>query len=176
MTENFAGNAAETINVAGELATIEDVASRDEVANLITNFAAATGALYSTVKAETEDERMEVYGAIAGAGKIDDVEGETLLLKNFIIQAIELTDEETGELVSTTRVVLITEDGSAYAGISKPLVQGLQLLTQLVGHPSTWSTPKAVVVDRITTRKGFKAFNIVPAHMGKRAQAAKNKK
>lgn len=150
-----------------------DVEDSQAVEHLIANFAEATGSIYTTVQGDDMDTKLAVIGAISGAERIDEHLDESIALVDFVIQAIEVSDPNTGQINAATRVVLIDADGSAYAGISKPLVSSLQLITQLAGHPSTWNKPVDVVVQTVKTRAGYTAFNLVPYSASKIAKKAK---
>lgn len=168
----FDSTTGEIIEAGSELVSKSDVQDSAQVEHLIANFAQATGSIYTTVQGEDIETKIAVVAAISGAEKIDDHLGEKIALKDFVIQAIEVTDTVNGQVNAATRVVLIDADGNAYAGFSKPLVSSLQLLTQLAGHPSTWMKPIDVAVEQVTTRAGFKAFNLLPWSASKAAKKA----
>lgn len=170
MTEN---NVDVTESASTEIVAPEDMNSYEAVQQQIENFAEATGSIYTTVAGDDPESKLKIFGAITGAERIDEVLNDTIPLVDFIIQAIEVADLDSGELNATTRVTLIDKDGNAYAGISQPLVNSLQMLTQIMGHPTTWTNPVDVVVEEITTRRGFKAFNLVPASMSKKNRKKK---
>lgn len=183
MSENtapaFDEATGEIIETGTELVNRADVADSQQVEHLIANFADATGSIYTTVQGDDMDTKLAVIGAISGADRIDEHLDEKIELVDFVIQAIEVSDPTSGQVNAATRVILIDADGAAYAGISKPLVSSLQLLTQLAGHPSTWEKPVTVVVQTVKTRAGFTAFNLVPyvaSKLAKKEKAAAAKK
>lgn len=177
MSENIAPNfdaaTGEIIDAGTAVVQRADLEDSQAVEHLIANFADATGSIYTTVQGDDMDTKLAVIGAISGADRIDEHLDEKIMLVDFVIQAIEVSDPNTGQINAATRVILIDDQGEAYAGISKPLVSSLQLITQLAGHPSTWAKPVAVVVQHVKTRAGFTAFNLVPYAASKLAKKEK---
>lgn len=153
-------------NTAVESSVVEAIANEgvdaNALAHQINNFKNGTAAVYSSIQGDDFDSKLQVAAALSSAGKIDDNIDKVIDLANFVIQGIEIADENTGELLAVPRVILIDKDGNAFAGISRPLMSSLETLVNVLGQPHTWEKPVPVKVTIVKTRKGFKAFNLAP--------------
>lgn len=89
---------------------------------------------------------------------MDEHPGAVLLLQDVLIHNIQLTDEETGELKTEPRTVLIDVDGKRYASVSRGVIGSLQKIFPLFGIPP-YDPPMAITARRVKTRK-FKTINI----------------
>ena len=54
---------------------------------------------------------MALYNAMQTADKVDEHLNEPLHVTNVLAQAIEVANQETGEINSSTRVVIHAEEG-----------------------------------------------------------------
>lgn len=104
--------------------------------------------LYSSLKSDTFEGRLELLGAVTGALKIADHVNVPFNLKHVVIQAVELAEEMTGKLVTVPRVVLVDDEGNAFYGISDGLYRSVTTYIKLLGDPDTWPEPIRVVVKR----------------------------
>jgi len=164
MTKN---NAAETAQVdSTEIDLIENTSS--DLATAIEQFGNNTSAIRTSFTEGSFEEKMAVMTAITDSVKIDDNLDKVINLKNWVIQHIEVADEQTGQLVSVPRVMLIDEDGTSYVAISKPIMDTLEMYVQMFGSKDKDKRGQLeqaipVKVKRVRTRRGFNAFNLVPA-------------
>ena len=131
-------------------------ANMEKIANLTNGVAA----LYSSIKGETLEERLQILSAVTDPEPVSEHLGETLNLQNVIVQATQVTDPKTGEVSDVLRTILITEEGDAYAAISTGIFQYLQNLFDIVGHPSTWSAPLPVQVVEKKGRSGYRYMTV----------------
>lgn len=103
---------------------------------------------------------VRIYNAINSAKeKADDHKNEVLNIVDVAAHPITITDENTGELINTMRVVLIDENGVGYEAVSQGIVSSLTKLFAVVGQP-TWTPALALKIVEQKTRKGFKTNTI----------------
>lgn len=129
---------------------------RGELTNL--NTGGSVSGFYSSMKSETFADRIKVSTALSSSAPIaDTILARPINLTHVIIQAADMTNEQTGEAQVVPRVVLITEDGKAYHGISGPLYRDVTNLLGIAGDPARWPEPVTVQVTREGggTRKYF---------------------
>lgn len=129
---------------------------RIELTNL--NNGGSVSGFYSSMKSETFADRIKLSAALSASQPIaETILGKPLFLSHVIIQAADMTNEQTGEPVTVPRVVLVDEDGHAYHGISGPLYRDATNLLGIAGDPARWAEPVAVQVTRegSGTRKYF---------------------
>ena len=75
------------------------------------NFAAnGTNAVSHFFDTTTMDGKMALYNAMQTADKVDERLNEPLHVTNVLAQAIEVTNQETGEINPSTRVVIHAEE------------------------------------------------------------------
>jgi hypothetical protein len=124
-----------------------DITTRTDVNTQI----AETG-IFSTVNASTMEGKVAVYKALNDATPLRDVVGETLSVKDVIVQRVEVETDE-GDVVEQPRTSLITSDGAAYSATSNGVFSAVKNILGIFGHPSTWESPLKVVVEEKTTRR-----------------------
>lgn len=124
-----------------------DITTRTDVNTQIVE----TG-IFSTVNAETMEGKAAVYTALNDATPLRDVVGETLSVKDIIVQRVEVETDE-GDVVEQPRTSLITSDGAAYSATSNGVFSAVKNILGIFGHPSTWESPLKVVVEERATRR-----------------------
>lgn len=124
------------------------------------NFAAnGTNAVSHFFDITTMDGKMALYNAMQTADKVDEHLNEPLHVTNVLAQAIEVTNQETGEINTSTRVVVHAEEGD-FAAASPTLAHAFGNLFAIFGTPDTWSSPLALKVVEKKSRRGYKFFDI----------------
>ena len=124
-----------------------DIATRTNITTQISE----TG-LFSTVNAETMEGKAAVYKALNDATPLREVVGETLTIKDIIVQRVEV-EADDGDLVEQARTSLITSSGDVYSATSNGIFSAVKNILAIFGHPSTWEAPLKVVVEEKATRR-----------------------
>lgn len=117
-------------------------------------------AVYSSFKADDFETRKVVLAATTNAVPLVDHLNEHIALANVVVQAIQITDEKTGETDDAARTILIAEDGKAYAAVSGGIFRALTNIFGIVGQPHTWDKPLDIEVVQERGRRGFNYFTI----------------
>jgi len=120
------------------------------------------GTVQHFIDTSTREGKIKLYSALQNAEKLDEHLNETMLMSNAVAQAVQVTDDQTGEVSTTVRVVIVTADGKAYAATSPTLAAGLNTMFGIFGTPNTWDAPLAIKVVERRSRRGFKFFSIEP--------------
>lgn len=115
----------------------------------------------------TMDGKMALYNAMQTADKVADHLNETLHVTNVLAQVIEVASQETGEIKSSTRVVIHAEEGD-FAAASTTLAHAFDNLFTIFGTPDTWDHPLALKVVEKRSRRGYKFFGLEPVLENKR--------
>ena len=126
-----------------------DITTRTDVNTQIVE----TG-IFSTVNATTMEGKTAVYKALNDATPLRDIVGETLSVKDIIVQRVEVETDE-GDVVEQPRTSLITSDGAAYSATSNGIFSAVKNILGIFGHPSTWESPLKVVVEEKATRRNM---------------------
>jgi hypothetical protein len=124
-----------------------DITTRTNIAGQI----AETG-IFSTVDANTMEGKAAVYKALNDATPLRDVVGETLTVRDIIVQHVDVETEE-GEIVEQPRTCLITASGDVYSATSNGIFSAVRNIIGIFGHPSTWEAPLKVTVEEKPTRR-----------------------
>ena len=123
------------------------------------NFSAnGTNAVSHFFDTTTMDGKMALYNAMQTADK-DEHLNEPLHVTNVLAQAIEVANQETGEINSSTRVVIHAEEGN-FAAASPTLAHAFGNLFAIFGTPDTWNQPLALKVVEKKSRRGYKFFDL----------------
>lgn len=124
--------------------------------NFAANGANAVSHFFDT---NTMDGKMALYNAMQTADKVDEHLNEPLHVTNVIAQAIEVTNQETGEINQSTRVVIHTDEGD-FAATSPTLAHAFGNLFAIFGTPDTWEKPLSLKVVEKKSRRGYKFFDL----------------
>ena len=124
-----------------EVALTNDVATVD----LIEELKNPNGAFYCSINNDgTRKSAIAIYNAINGADEsIADHIGETLEIVNVVAHPITIPDEETGEIITCLRTVLLDKNGKSYTAVSQGITSALSRIFSLVGTPDNGAWEKA---------------------------------
>lgn len=126
--------------------------STDIIARTDVNTQIAETGIFYTVDAKTMEGKAAVYKALNDTTPLRDVVGETLSIKDIIVQRVEVETDE-GDVVDKPRTALITSDGVAYSATSNGVFSAVKNILSIFGHPSTWESPLKMVVEEKATRR-----------------------
>ena len=107
---------------------------------------------YSTLTATSFAEKLALAKAINDSTPLDEALGVTFNLDQYIVQAVDIIDSNTGELVTAPRVTLIDDQGKAYHGTSKGLLTSIRNLNATIGDRSNWDGPIPIQVIKAGVR------------------------
>ena len=120
------------------------------------------GTVQHFIDTSTREGKIKLYSALQNAEKLDEHLNEPLEMVNAVAQAVQVTDDQTGEVSNTVRVIIVTADNKAYAATSPTLAAGLNTMFGIFGTPNAWSEPLTIKVIERRSRRGFKFFSIEP--------------
>lgn len=120
------------------------------------------GTVQHFIDTSTREGKIKLYSALQNAKKLDEHLNEPLNMTNAVAQAVQVTDDQTGEISNTVRVIIVTADGKAYSATSPTLAAGLNTMFGIFGTPNTWTEPLCIKVVERRSRRGFKFFSIEP--------------
>ena len=124
------------------------------------NFSAnGTNAVSHFFDTSTMDGKMALYTAMQTSDKVDEHLNEPLHVTNVLAQAIEVASQETGEIDSSTRVVIHAEEGD-FAAASPALAHAFGNLFAIFGTPDKWAAPVVLKVVEKKSRRGYKFFDL----------------
>ena len=124
--------------------------------NFSANGANAVSHFFDTT---TMDGKMALYNAMQTADRVDEHLNEPLHVTNVLAQAIEVANQETGEVNSSVRVVIHAEEGD-FAAASPTLAHAFGNLFSIFGTPDKWAAPLVIKIVEKKSRRGYKFFDI----------------
>jgi hypothetical protein len=108
-----------------------------------------------TLPKETLDQKIAVFNALqAPEHRLEKFVGKTILLTDYIAHVVQIPDENTGEIISVPRMVLIDKDGIGYECVSQGIFSSLTALVQIVGKAPWTASPLKVEPYNKPTRNG----------------------
>lgn len=121
--------------------------------------------IYSSVKANTVEEKKAVYNALEKCDVLlNDIIGTEINIKDFYIEERqrEEEDEATGEVRTVTkyRTILFDIDGKTYATGSYGVYNALRRICMVYGEP-TWTEGVLVKVDKKPMGNGKSQLTLV---------------
>lgn len=118
---------------------------------------------YCSFVAETDSDKKTLYNIQnATADRVSDHVGETVNLRHVYVETVQCTNEETGEVTTCPRIILIDDKNKGYACVSLGIFSALRRMFAIYGTPDTWSNAIKIKFRNITKGK-FKilTFDIV---------------
>ena len=106
-----------------------------------------------------EPYKVKAYVSFEDVDKVDEHLNEPLHVTNVLAQAIEVANQETGEINSSTRVVIHAEEGD-FAAASPTLAHAFGNLFSIFGTPDKWAAPLVIKIVEKKSRRGYKFFDI----------------
>lgn len=117
-------------------------------------------AVFSSYRGESRDDKMNVLRAMTNSTALDTMIGKTVALANFVVQSIEMPDQNTGEMQTVPRIIIVDSEGKSYHAISQGIWSALKNICGILGMPATWSAPVDVTVAQEKTNSGYRVFTL----------------
>lgn len=109
-------------------------------------------ASYFSGQVKTAEEKKALVNLMNNPDKrLADAINMEITVKDIYVEQVELVKEETGEIKTCPRIVLIAEDGTSYGCVSYGILGSLKKIMAVYGQP-TWTDP--VVVKPVFINKG----------------------
>lgn len=141
---------------------------REDIAtvNLVEQLKNPMGQFYCSVADDgTRKSKVAIFNALNAADEnIADHIGETLAVVDVIAHPVEITDENTGEIITALRTVLITKEGKSYVAVSMGITSALSKIFSIVGMPDggAWhDEPVKMKIKQVKTRNGNNKVNTI---------------
>jgi hypothetical protein len=132
------------------------IGAATDVAGAIEGLNNPDAAFYSSMKNDTFEGRVAVAQALSVSKPVADNLNTEIMLKHFIVQSVQISDDETGEVNEAPRVTLVDADGNAFHGTSIGLLSAVRNLIAQVGDPNTWEQPLRVSIVEERGRRGYR--------------------
>ncbi len=108
---------------------------------------------YSSLRSGTMKEKAKLYNAMSNPDhKVGDYINQQIRVKDLYVELIDLNNDETGEVETAPRTVLIDTEGKTYQAVSRGIFNSLQRLIKTFGEP-TWEEGLPCIVRQISLGK-----------------------
>lgn len=105
---------------------------------------------YCSLVPKTDDEKAALYNAQNNTpNRLKDCIGEIIKVRHIYVEAVRLTNRETGEITTAPRIVLIGEDMNSYQCVSIGIYSAIRKIFGIYGTPETWQKPLPLKVKLI---------------------------
>lgn len=122
--------------------------------NELAVFNGAEGTLLGRIP-DSREQKVAMANAMSTAtGNFTDLINTEILLTNYFVERKTITDEETGEVRSVVRTVLIDANGQSYNTLSGGVATSLKSIIAVFGPASEWEEPMRVRVRQVQSGKG----------------------
>lgn len=107
-----------------------------------------------SIEAKDRKSAAKVYKALNNPDhRVGDFINKEINIQDVLIEPIEVTNDETGEMNLAPRVVLIDDMGKAYQAVSQGIANSVLLMKKIFGDP-TWDEPIPATVRQVSTKRG----------------------
>ena len=105
---------------------------------------------FTSLKNETKEEKAVLYKAMSNPDrKLGDCINQVIYAKDLFMETVEMTNQETGEITTCPRIVIIDKDNVSYQSVSFGIFNALKRVISVFGSP-TWEEPIALKVIQVT--------------------------
>ncbi len=121
----------------------------------VSSFMQDTQNFYVSFPVTTEDEKKKLFNVMNSPDyQLADYINKEVVLKDFFVDNVAITNEETGEINTVPRSVLIDKSGKSYQCVSLGVIDSLRKLVQVYGEPSQWTAPIKLEVKQVSVKRG----------------------
>lgn len=122
--------------------------------NVAQELSAEQTSMFCSITGGTREAKAAVFNASNNpTHKVGDFINQVINVKDVLAEQIEVTDEETGEIDTAVRVVLIDDKGESYQAVSTGIFNALKKAIAIFGEP-TWDEPLPCLIKQVKVGKG----------------------
>ena len=130
------------------------------MSNELTLFNQGQTDMISSIVGDDFESKKKVLAATQNAEPLSDHLGKSIEIVHYVVERVEMVNEQTGEVGPAIRTTLITKDGKAFSATSEGGARSIQQITAVLGSPNDWPEPVKVIPTEVKSRKGFKFFTL----------------
>lgn len=108
---------------------------------------------YTSLGNESREEKSLLYKAMSNPDeRLSDHINQTIMVKDVYMEMVDMVNEETGEVVTSPRIVLIDENNVSFQCVSFGVFNALKRIFQVFGEP-TWNEPIKMKVIQVQKKE-----------------------
>lgn len=105
---------------------------------------------YCSFVPKSDEEKAALYNAQNNTpNRVKDHIGEVINLKHVYIEAVHLTNRESGEVNVCPRIVLIDENNDSFQCVSIGVYSAIRKIFGIYGTPDKWAKPLPIKIKLI---------------------------
>lgn len=93
------------------------------------------GSFVSSFETKSDKGKIKVFSVLQTSDRLEDHLNEPFNLKDVVMQNVEITDAQTGEITPQVRTILVADDDSCYSAVSNQLVSSLRTMFGILASP-----------------------------------------
>lgn len=107
-------------------------------------------ASFTSLKNETNEEKQILYKAMSNPDKrLGDCINTVIRAKDLFMEMVDMTNQETGEISTCPRIVIVDTNGVSYQSVSFGVFNALKRVITVFGNP-TWEEGIPLKVIQVT--------------------------
>ena len=107
-------------------------------------------ASFTSLKNETNEEKQILYKAMSNPDKrLGDCINTVIRAKDLFMEMVDMTNQETGEISTCPRIVIVDVNGISYQSVSFGVFNALKRVITVFGNP-TWEEGIPLKVIQVT--------------------------
>lgn len=115
----------------------------------------AQNLVYCSFQANTPAGKIKLFNAKSNPDdRIANHINKEIEISDIYAEMIELPDEETGEMVTCPRIILIDKTGKSFVAVSQGIYTDIKSILQIFGQPVEWEKPLTVQVKQVAVKSG----------------------
>ncbi|MCM3176217.1 hypothetical protein [Paenibacillus sp. MER 99-2] len=127
---------------------------------LVSAFTDVSNVFYSSIVDDgTRQTKAKIYTALNNSeGNFSELK-EPIVVQDIMAHNVQLADDQTGEIIETVRIVLVTPEGKGYHAMSQGVMSSIQKIVGMYGA-APWVPGIKMMPRSVTTRRKFKTVTI----------------
>ena len=143
-----------------------DVYAGSATESAVQALSAGRSNVFSTIKGDDFESKAALYNATTDSKPLAENLNKPITIANIVVQVIDIADENTGEVSTVPRTILVDADGTAYHAISSGIFKSVENLLGIFGaDPTKWGGK--VTVKAIREGSGTRQYFTLAPVLGK---------
>lgn len=115
---------------------------------------------YCSMTAADDKAKVTLYNACSNPARLSDMVNKRIKMLHVYAEIIQIVNENSGEIVSCPRVIIIDESGKGYQAVSVGIYNAVKRIIAMFGTPDTWDRAHTVEVQNVNLKDGQHTFNL----------------
>lgn len=118
------------------------------------------GAGWCSLAAVDDRDKVTLFNAVTTPTKLSAQINKQITVRHIYVEVVQVTSEETGQLVNAPRVVLIDDKGNGFQSVGSGIYNACKRIIGIFGDPANWATPHVVEVVNVDLPGGRHTYTL----------------